>query len=211
MTGGVPDAQAGEKALAAVRVGRDAPLMPDLITPRLRVHPIDPAEGERIRARHRGPGDTWADDFPADGDVAGVSAYLRATAQLGEQQPFGYYRVTRSADGLAIGGAGFKGQPRGGRVEIGYGLSPSARGQGYAAEVVVALMSVAAAHALSTVFAQTTDDNIASQRTLIRAGFHPVAAVGELRCYEAVLTPEGSWVPAADAPSSPPDGRATGR
>ena len=58
--------------------------------------------------------------------------------------PFGYYRITRLADGRAIGGLGFKGQPDGGCVEIGYGLAPSARGHGYAAEAVIALLTVAA-------------------------------------------------------------------
>ena len=52
----------------------------------------------------------------------------------------GYYRITRLADGRAVGGIGFKGQPDGGCVEIGYGLAPSARGHGYAAEAVVALL-----------------------------------------------------------------------
>ena len=70
--------------------------------------------------------------------------FLRATATHGEQRPFGYYRITRLADGRAIGGLGFKSQPDGGCVEIGYGLAPSARGDGYAAEAVIALLTVAA-------------------------------------------------------------------
>ena len=105
----------------------------------------------------------------------------------GEQRPFGYYRITRLADGRAVGGIGFKGQPDGGCVEIGYGLAPSARGHGYAAEAVVALLTVAADHGLSRVIADTTLDNIASQRTLIRAGFRLVSTDGELHHYEALL------------------------
>lgn len=53
------------------------------------------------------------------------------------------------SDGQAVGGIGFKGQPQGGCVEIGYGLVPSARGHGYAAEALVALLAVAADHGLS--------------------------------------------------------------
>ena len=151
------------------------------------LHPIDVAEGERIVARSAGPGDTWADDFPFEGDVGAVGGFLRATAARGEQQPFGYYRITRLVDGRAVGGIGFKGQPDGDCVEIGYGLAPSARGHGYAAEAVVALLAVAADHGLSRVIAETTLDNIASQRTLVRAGFRLVGIDGELHHYEALL------------------------
>jgi RimJ/RimL family protein N-acetyltransferase len=161
--------------------------MTDVRTSRLQLHAIDVAEGERIVARSAGPGDAWAADFPFEGDVGAVGGFLRATAASGEQRPFGYYRVTRLADGRAIGGIGFKGQPDGGCVEIGYGLAPSARGHGYAAEAVAALLGLAADHGLSRVIADTALDNVASQRALIRAGFRLVATDGELHQYEALL------------------------
>jgi RimJ/RimL family protein N-acetyltransferase len=46
---------------------------------------------------------------------------------------------------------------------------------------------VAADHELSTVVADTTVDNIASQRTLIRAGFRHVGTDDEFHHYEASL------------------------
>jgi RimJ/RimL family protein N-acetyltransferase len=92
------------------------------------------------------------------------------------------------ADGRAIGGLGFKGRPDGDCVEIGYGLAPSARGHGYAAEAVIALLTVAADHGLSRVIADTTLDNTASQRTLVRAGFHLVSTDSELHHYKALVT-----------------------
>jgi RimJ/RimL family protein N-acetyltransferase len=162
--------------------------MTDLHTARLLLHPIDMAEGERIVARQAGPGDAWAGDFPFEGDVGAVGGFLRATAALGEQQPFGYYRIARLSDGLAIGGVGFKGQPDGGCVEIGYGLAPSARGYGYAAEAVLALLAVATDHDIVKVIADTTLDNLASQRTLIRAGFRLVNTDAELQYYQVLLT-----------------------
>lgn len=164
-----------------------ADAMTDVRTSRLQLHAIDVAEAERIVARRPGPGDAWADDFPFEGDVGAVGAFLRATAAFGEQRPFGYYRVTRLADGLAVGGIGFKGQPEGGCVEIGYGLAPSARGHGYAAEAVVALLALAAHHGLSRVSANTTLDNMASQQTLMRSGFRLMGTDGELHHYEALL------------------------
>ncbi|MER6593167.1 GNAT family protein [Micromonospora purpureochromogenes] len=161
--------------------------MTDLRTPRLCLHAIDTAEGERIVGRRAGAGDAWAEDFPFDGDVIGVTAFLTATAAHGDQRPFGHYRITRTADGKAVGGIGFKGQPDDGCVEVGYGLAPSARGHGYAAEALVALLNVAAGHGLSRVVADTTGDNVASQRTLERAGFRPIGTNGDLYRYEILL------------------------
>src|SRR5580700_4283044 len=161
--------------------------MTDVRTSRLQLHAIDVAEGERIFARSTGPGDAWADDFPFEGDVGAVGGFLRATAARGEQRPFGYYRLTRLADGRAVGGLGFKGQPDGGCVEIGYGLAPSARGHGYAAEAVIGLLIVAADHGLTKVVADTAVDNIASQRTLVKAGFRLVSTDAELHLYEMLL------------------------
>ena len=164
--------------------------MTDVRTSRLNLHAIDVAEGERIVARSAGPSDAWADDFPFEGDVGAVGSFLRATAARGEQRPFGYYRITRQADGRAIGGAGFKSQPDRGCVEIGYGLAPSARGHGYATEALVALLAMAAGHGLTRVIADTTPDNIASQRTLSRAGFRLVGTDDELHHYEGLLDTE---------------------
>lgn len=166
--------------------------MSDIRTPRLLLHAIDVAEGERIVARTPNASDCWADDFPFDGDIRGVEAFLHGTAAYGEQRPFGHYRVTRLADGRAVGGVGFKGRPEGGCVEIGYGLSESARGHGYAPEAVAAVLTVAADHGLSKVVADTTLDNIPSQRTLIRAGFRLVRADDELTYFEARLAHEPS-------------------
>ena len=168
-------------------MSQQPPETADVRTPRLQLHAIDVAEAQRIVARSSGPTDTWADDFPFEGDVGAVGGFLRATAAFGEQRPFGYYRITRLSDGKAVGGIGFKGQPDGGCVEIGYGLAPSARGRGYAAEAVTALLTVAADHGLSKVIADTTLDNIASQRTLGRAGFRCVSIDAELHHYEVLL------------------------
>jgi RimJ/RimL family protein N-acetyltransferase len=70
---------------------------------------------------------------------------------------------------------------------VGYGLSPSARGHGYAAEALAALLTVAADHGLSRVVADTTVDNVASQRTLERAGFRRTGTNGDLYLYELLL------------------------
>ncbi len=158
-------------------------LVADLRTQRLILHPIETAEAERIVARRRGAGDAWAPDFPFEGDVIAATMFVRRTAAHGDQGAFGHYRITRSADGLAIGGVGFKGQPDDGSIEIGYGLVPSARGNGYAAEAVRAVVSLARSQGLSSIVADTDEDNIASQRTLERAGFQRTGTNGDLHRY----------------------------
>lgn len=85
---------------------------------------------------------------------------------------------------MAVGGLGFKGQPVDGRVEIGYGLAPSARGHGYAAEAVIALVALAGEHGVHLVLADTDLENVASQTTLDRAGFHRVRSDEALHFYE---------------------------
>lgn len=168
--------------------------MTEIHTPRLTLHPIDTAEAERIVGRRAGAADVWADDFPFEGDVIGVTAFLRAASAHGDPQPFGHYRITRKSDGQAIGGIGFKGQPRNGCVEIGYGLAPSARGQGYAAEALTALLTVAADHGVFRVVADTEKDNLASQRTLERAGFRQSGAGEHRYLYEVLLDDSGQRV-----------------
>jgi RimJ/RimL family protein N-acetyltransferase len=174
--------------------------MTDVRTARLQLHAIDVAEGERIVARRAGPPDNWAHDFPFEGDVGAVGGFLRSTASNGEQRPFGYYRIDQLSDGQAVGGIGFKGQPDGGSVEIGYGLAPSARGHGYAAEAVVALLGVAVDHGVSRVIADTTPDNIASQRTLVRSGFRLVRTDADLHYYEVLLKTGIATVPPVGTP-----------
>ena len=161
--------------------------VPDLHTERLILRPVDVTEAERIVARQPSPDDAWAEDFPFDGDVIGATMFLRATVERGDQRPFGHYVILRIADGQAIGGVGFKGQPESGSVEIGYGLTPSARGHGYATEAVRTVIAIARQHQLKRVVADTDDGNIASQRTLERAGFTRIGTNGNLYLYEINL------------------------
>ena len=159
----------------------------DTNTARLILHPVDESEARRIVDRAAAADDAWAPDYPFGGDLAAVGALLRATEQAGDQRPFGYYQIRRLSDGQAVGGVGFKGRPEDGVVEVGYGLAPSARGHGFAAEAVQALLQLAAGLGVTSVRADTDPDNVASQRTLERAGFRRVAADSELWQYEVQL------------------------
>jgi RimJ/RimL family protein N-acetyltransferase len=157
----------------------------DIETSHLILHAVDEFEARRILARAPGPRDAWAADYPFAGDIAAIDSFLRATEQHGEQRPFGYYQIIRAADGLAVGGAGFKGPPDDGNIEVGYGLAPSARGHGFASEAVTALLILAAENGVDTVLADTTDENVASQRTLVSAGFTLVGTHAGLHRYQA--------------------------
>ena len=57
------------------------------------------------------------------------------------------------------------------RVEIGYGVASSRQGRGFASEAVAALLPVLESRGTSTVTAETSIDNRASQRVLERNGF----------------------------------------
>jgi RimJ/RimL family protein N-acetyltransferase len=159
----------------------------EIETTRLMLHAVGEAEARRIHDREPSIADRWADDYPFEGDLAALGGFLQATDRHGEQRPFGYYQITRQSDRLAIGGIGFKGPPDAGAVEIGYGLVPTARGRGYAAEALVALMAIASTHRVTLVRADTSPDNAASRRTLERAGFNQVCFDDELLHYEARL------------------------
>ena len=64
---------------------------------------------------------------------------------------------------------------------------PSARGNGYAAEAAQAVVALARQQGLSRIVAGTDEDNIASQRTLERAGFTQTGTNGDLYLYAIVL------------------------
>lgn len=161
-------------------------------TARLVLHPIDEDEARRIVERAPASSDRWAPDYPFEGDLAGIGAFLGATARHGEQRPFGYYQVSLRSDGRAIGGIGFKGPPREGVVEVGYGLVPSSRRNGYATEALRAIVDLSATLRVLTVRADTDPGNIASQRVLEKVGFQQTRREATAYCYEIHLPGSGS-------------------
>ncbi|GJF32021.1 hypothetical protein KNE206_47210 [Kitasatospora sp. NE20-6] len=160
--------------------------MDDLLTERLALHPLTAPEAARIAAGERTPDTRWAADYPAEGERTGARMFLRACEAVGDPQPFGGYEIRLRADGLAVGGIGFHGGPDGhGTVEVGYGLAESARGHGYATEALRAFVGLAVAHGAALVTANTTHDNVPSQRVMTAAGMVLVREDDELKYYEA--------------------------
>ncbi|MGW3271322.1 GNAT family N-acetyltransferase, partial [Streptomyces kronopolitis] len=105
---------------------------------------------------------------------------------------WGVFVLTDAATGTALGSIGFHGPPDDeGFVEIGYDLSPSARGAGWATEAVRLLAGWATARPeVRTVCALTEPENVASQRVLERAGFRFAEEREGLRAYEARAVPD---------------------
>ncbi len=74
-----------------------------------------------------------------------------------------------------VGSGGFKSEPQGRSVEIGYGIATSRRNLGLASQAVPLLVQEAfASGIIDEVRAETVSDNIASARVLSKCGFHPV-------------------------------------
>ena len=79
-----------------------------------------------------------------------------------------------------VGDLCFKGLPKNGQPEIGYGISPEFQGQGYATEAVRAACRWALAQpGVAAVEAETEPANAASQAVLRKVGFVPTGTVGK--------------------------------
>ena len=153
----------------------------EVVTDRLVLRVLSADESRAILDGRR-EGRSWADDYPTEGDVV-VAALAMAS---GEESlpPWCAYQVVERATGVVVGGAGFKGPPREGVVEVGYGLAVSARGRGYATEAVRALVGLAHDHANeASIEAETDPGNTASQRVLLRAGFADVGVREGMRWF----------------------------
>ncbi|MCP3817524.1 GNAT family N-acetyltransferase [Streptomyces sp. A3M-1-3] len=158
--------------------------MDDLVTDRLVLHPMNAAEAEQVLTGKPADGDRWAPGYPAEGDMAGARRFLNTCAGSGDPQPFGAYEIRLREDGRAIGGLGFHGAPdQDGGVTIGYGLIPSARGQGYATEALRGLLRFARECGIAYVKGDADHDNIASQQVMTAAGMRLVADDGHLKHY----------------------------
>lgn len=114
----------------------------------------------------------YADDYPFDGSRGAATGYARRRPE--DHAPgFGMYAVIRNADDRIIGDIGFHTAPHDGSAEIGFGLAPSARGQGYGTEMVGLLTGWATRQPrLARLTARVLPTNAASLKVLAHNGFH---------------------------------------
>jgi ribosomal-protein-alanine N-acetyltransferase len=157
--------------------------MPDhrqlsLITPRLRLRPLMPADAPALFAIHADPEFTRFWSSPPWTEVAQAERLI-AQDQLdlagGEHIRLGFERLE---DGALLGsGSLFKIHASNRRAEIGYGLGPAFWGAGYAREAVGALLdfgfrdSALGGLGLNRVEADIDPDNLGSAKLLERLGF----------------------------------------
>ncbi len=146
----------------------------------------------------------WIDGAPGEGTVVAAEMVAKA-AVAGEHHPhWGLFAILRTEDATAVGGMGFHGPPVDGVVEVGYDLSVSGRGAGWATDALRLLTDWTLRQpGVHTVLATTEPDNGPSQRVLDRVGFRRVEDREGLWAYE--LTGPG---PLADRPvpaASPAD------
>ncbi|MEV7793065.1 GNAT family N-acetyltransferase [Streptomyces sp. NPDC087512] len=152
---------------------------------RLTLQGVTPAAATGLAAGGDG-GFLWVEGGPFQGtrDAAGM---LLKAYEAGVHRPeWGMFVLVRTEDGRAVGGMGFHGAPdEDGRVEVGYDLAVSARGNGYATEALRALSAWALEREeVASVFATTDPGNTASQAVIVRAGFTRVADDEEQFAYE---------------------------
>jgi RimJ/RimL family protein N-acetyltransferase len=94
----------------------------------------------------------------------------------------GWYAIKRATDNysaILIAGGGYFGPPsETGEVEIGYSVIPSYQRQGYATEIVNALVDIAVKDSrVKRIIARTEDGNIVSRSVLEKAGFKSVVGL----------------------------------
>jgi RimJ/RimL family protein N-acetyltransferase len=161
--------------------------MEDLVTDRLILHPFTVEEARLVAAAERPEGGHWAADYPQEGEQTGARMFVKGAEAFGDPQPFGGYEI-RLADGQAVGGIGFHGGPdENGAVEIGYGLSPSVRGNGYATEAVRRMIELAREQGVKLFTGNADLDNPASHKVMAQAGMELVRQDDALVYYELAL------------------------
>ncbi|MEV8565087.1 GNAT family N-acetyltransferase [Streptomyces sp. NPDC051322] len=134
----------------------------------------------------------WLDGAPGSGTQI-AAKMVTMTVEAGAFLPgWGLFVIHRSADDVALGGIGYHGPPADGSVEIGYDLTESARGSGWATDAVLAISHWSLSlPPVNTVLATTDPGNEPSQRVLARAGFSRVADRDALWAYELTAEPAG--------------------
>jgi RimJ/RimL family protein N-acetyltransferase len=138
---------------------------------RLDLRPLDYAAATDLSTGGDG-GYDWAPGGPYQGTRDAATMLANAVLRGQFDPAWGCYVMVRTGDGVAVGGIGFHGPASEGAAEIGYDVTASARGKGYAAEAVRAVSGYALRQpGVELVVAHTDPDNVASQAVVDRDGF----------------------------------------
>ena len=154
-------------------------MQPEIETGRLRLVALRP---DQLQAHIDAPDRLEAElGFPVSRDNVSPAVERAIGMKLAKmsrvphaQHPwYTYWLVVVTGEPFGAGLAGFKGAPDAeGRVEIGYGIDPAYRNQGYTTEAVRALVAWAFDQpGCRSVHAPVLKDNPASSRVLAKCGF----------------------------------------
>jgi ribosomal-protein-alanine N-acetyltransferase len=164
------------------------------MTARLRV---EPATADHLRALIASD-DAFAERFglrvaPGYLEYDGVLERMLTDLDAGADPAWSTYLFVHVADRALVGLGGFKGPPADGTVEIGYGIAPEYRHQGYATEGAGLLIAIARAAGVATVTARTLPEHNFSTRVLTTLGFTQTATAhdpdeGDVWRWELPLT-----------------------
>jgi RimJ/RimL family protein N-acetyltransferase len=109
------------------------------------------------------------------GAVAPPFVAERSLQQAGQGVPWRWcssFHVVRRQDQAIVGGCGFKAPPQAGWVEVGYGIAPACRNQGFARMALQSLVERAfQVDEVQGVWAAVSPDNAASTRVVQALGF----------------------------------------
>jgi RimJ/RimL family protein N-acetyltransferase len=128
-------------------------------------------------AQARVPAELGARAAPGALPPAFVAARaLKLEARAGARPVPSSYLIVREADASFVGACGFKTPMGAARVEVGYGVAPSAQGQGAATAALRLLAEIAFAAGAAEVLAEIVPENTASARVVQKLGFLQVGA-----------------------------------
>ncbi len=106
-----------------------------------------------------------------------VASRALQLAAVGHPLPWATtFLIVNDEDARIVGGCGFKTAPTDGRVEIGYGVAPSAQGRGAASQALQQLVHSAFKAGATEVLAEVAPSNHASTRVVQKAGFVDVGS-----------------------------------
>ncbi len=105
-----------------------------------------------------------------------ASRSLRLVASSDNAILASIFLIVRSEDSRFVGACGFKTAPRAGRIEVGYGVSPNARGQGAATAALKRLSHIAFKAGAAEVLAEVLLSNASSIHAVEKAGFSLVGS-----------------------------------
>ena len=142
---------------------------------RINLSVLTPEDAARTLQGQRRSGETWAHAYPLPVDRDLIHSVIVEHADGMTVGAFTHYQIELAESQLVIGGAGFLHAPdEFGAVEITFGIVPEHVGHGYGAEVVAALVSIAARNGADFVIASSKVANVGTHSTLIAGGLNEI-------------------------------------